>query len=318
MRLKISSASKPDITKLVERKDFRGLIKALRNSDVTIQWQAAYALGKMGQEGVDHLLDALSHKNREVKLGAIEALGEIKDPRAVPLLIDLLKDESVEVRWAAAIALGEIGDRRAIQPLVTSLGDADRYARFGAAISLENLHWKPENDTEKAYFLLGKQDWDELGKMGEAAIKPLNQALRDSHVDVRMKVMELIGHIGSEKGIHGMMRGLMDENPSVRWKAVLAGNKCGIPHMYLPRGLSKRPRIRKSPRVAAFLNFILPGLGYDYLGLWFGVPIFQFEVTLTLLLLSYEGENITYTILLPAYAILALHAWYLARKMVEL
>jgi len=318
MRLKIPSTSKPDITRLLERKDIGGLIKALRHSDFTIQWQAAYALGKIGPEGVDHLLAALSHESREVKIGIIEALGEIKDPRTVPPLISLLKNVSVEVRWASAIALGEIGDRRAVQPLVISLGDLDKYVRYGAAISLEKLDWKPENDTEKAYLLLGKEDWDELGKMGEVAIKPLNQALRDPHADVRTKVMEMIGYIGSEKGINGVMRGLMDENPSVRWKAVLAGPKCGISHMYLPRGLNKRPRIRKNPRIAAILNFILPGLGYDYLGLWFGVPIFQFEVTLTLLMLSYEGENLTYSLLFPAYALLALHAWYMARKMPEL
>lgn len=312
------SSSRPDIDRLLERKDIKGLIKALQHNDATVQWQAAYSLAKMGQEGVDHLLDALSHDSREVRLGVIEALGEIKDPRSVPPLIDLLKDTNVEVRWATAIALGEIGDPRALQPLVNSLGDTDKYVRYGVAIALEKLNWKPKNDMEKASLLVGKQDWEELGKMGEMAIKPLNLALKDPHVDVRTKVIDVIGIIGSEKGIHAVMLGLKDGDPTVRWKSVLAGAKCGIPHMYLPRGLNKRPRIRKSPRIAAILNFILPGLGYDYLGLWYGVPIFQFEVTLTLLLLSYEGSNITYAILFPAYALLALHAWYMARKIPEL
>jgi len=130
--------------------------------------------------------------------------------------------------------------------------------------------------------------------------------------------MEAIGRIGCDRGIPAVIQGLKDENPEVRWKAVLAGPKCGIPMMFLPRGLNKRPRIRKNPRIAAFLNFILPGQGYNYLGFWFGTLIFQLDVTFTLYMLSFEGEQVTYTFLLPLYALFAIHAWYIARRMPEL
>jgi hypothetical protein len=312
------SEEKPDIPVLLQKRNTDRIIKALRHKDATIQWQAADALGKMGTEGLEHLLKALNGHDRDVKLGVIEALGEIKDVRSVQPLINLLKDPSVEVRWATAVALGEIGDRRAVGALVQVLGDTDKYVRYGAAISLEKLQWVPENDTERAYLYLGKQDWEKLGSLGEAAIKPLNRALKDRHADVRAKVMEVVGQIGCEKGISTVIRGLGDENPNVRWKAVLAGPKCGIPHMYLPRGLNRRPRIRKNPRIAGFLNFILPGQGYNYLGIWWGTLVFQLDVTITLYMLSFGGEELTYTLMLPLYGVFALHAWYIARKMPEL
>jgi hypothetical protein len=316
--MKLWTEGKPDIPLLLQKRNVEGIIDALRHRDATIQWQAAEALGKLGQEGVRHLLKALNHRSRDVKLGVIEALGDIKDPQSVPPLINLLKDPSVEVRWATAIALGEIGDKKAIDPLVQMLGDADKYVRYGAAISLEKLEWQPQNDVERAFLYLGKQDWDHLGQLGEAAIKPLNRALKDRHADVRAKVMEVVGSIGCERGISSVIRGLGDENPNVRWKAVLAGPKCGIPHMYRPRGLNKRPRIRKNPRIAGFLNFILPGQGYNYLGIWWGTLIFQLDVTITLYMLSFGGEDLTYTLMLPLYGVFALHAWYIARRMPEL
>jgi hypothetical protein len=322
--MKLWAQKKPDLPMLLQKRDIDGLIKALQYPDFNIQWQAADALGKSGKEGIDRLLGVLTHKNREVQLGVIEALGEIKDPRSAPSLIELLKNKSVEVRWATAIALGEIGDVRAIGPLVVTLGDTDKYVRYGAAITLEKMGWQPRNDSEKAYLFLGKQDWDQLGQMGEAAIKPLSRALKDSHVDVRTKVMEVVGQIGCEKGIGLIIRGLRDENPAVRWRAALSGPKCGIPHMYLPRGLNKRPRIRKNPRIAAFLNFVLPGQGYNYLGIWWGTLVFQLDVTITLYMLNYElipgvsPDQFTYTVMLPLYVLFALHGWYIARKMPEL
>jgi hypothetical protein len=48
---------------------------------------------------------------------AAEALGCMRDTRAVEPLIAALKDKNENVRWKAVKALGEIGDDRAIEPL---------------------------------------------------------------------------------------------------------------------------------------------------------------------------------------------------------
>ena len=247
-------------------------------------------------------------------LGIIEALGEIRDAQAVEPLIQTLRDPSAEVRWEAALALGEIGDERAIAPLLPGLRDPDRYVRYGTALALPKLGWRPANGEEEAYRLLGLQDWAGLAALGPSAVPALGFALKDREKTVRRRAVETLGEIGDEAAIPAIIRGLRDTDDDVRWHAVLAGPRCGISPMHLPRGLSQRPRGRKNPSVAAFLNLVLPGQGYLYLGRWWGVLVFQVDVTATLWLFATAGDQPTYGLLLPLYVILAAHAWYLGRK----
>jgi len=309
---------KPDIPALKETRDINGLIRALRHPDLSVQWEATAALGSLGPEAMDELLRRLPGRNRAVKLGIIEALGEIRDPRAVGPLLGELGDSGVEVRWETALALGEIGDPRATGPLLPGLRDPDRYVRYGTALALGKLGWKPADDGERALALLGVQDWDGLLALGPPAIPALGLALGDRDRGVRTRAVEILGRIGDPAAIPAIMGALKDRDDEVRWKAVLAGPRCGIPPMHLPRGLSRRPRVRKNPSVAAFLNFVLPGQGYLYLGRWWGVIVFQIDITVTLWLFASLGDEFTYELLLPLYALLSVHAWYLARKLPEM
>ncbi len=87
----------------------------------------------MGTLATLPLLEALNHRNITVRLGAIEALGTIRDRRCCKALIYLLeKDANAEVRWVAALAIGRLGSPDAFNPLVRALKDRDRYVRYGA------------------------------------------------------------------------------------------------------------------------------------------------------------------------------------------
>ena len=262
---------------------------------------------------MDVLIRELKKNDKEHHLVIIKALSEIRDPQPVPDLIGLLKDENSEVRWGAAIALGEIGDKRAIEPLVMCLRDYDKYVRYGAASSLEMLGWTPPSDEEKAFFFVGKQAWKEVESIGDPAIPALTNILHDRHSNVRIKAIEVLGELRSTRAIPALMQSLADEDSEVRWKTVLASEKSGIKLMHLPRGLSARPQKRKNPLIAAFLNFLLPGLGYAYLAKWWGVMIYEIDIFLTVFLWQYFDE-FTYEILLPIYILLAVHAYYVTVK----
>ncbi|OFW23970.1 MAG: hypothetical protein A3G21_03600 [Acidobacteria bacterium RIFCSPLOWO2_12_FULL_66_21] len=69
---------------------------------------------------------------------AAHLLGDLRDPRAIPVLVPLLKDTEVNaiVPWA----LGEIGDKRAIGPLLEALDDESPTVRVLAIYALETLH----------------------------------------------------------------------------------------------------------------------------------------------------------------------------------
>ncbi|HVP96945.1 HEAT repeat domain-containing protein [Methanoregula sp.] len=312
---RIFAVNAGDIPPMKERRDIRGLVRALKSPDFAVQTEAAKALGTIGAEAMDDLLCALSKGNKDVKLGVIGALAVIRDPRSVGPLIAGLHDPESEVRWQAAFALGEIGDSRATGPLVTALRDPDKYVRYGAAYSLAKLEWNPETPEERAFYFAGMQEWKALADTGPAAVPALTVALSDRDPGVRRKAVGVLGEIGTSEAVPSLMQGLADADSEVRWHAVLSAPRCGIDPLFIPRGISRRPRTAKNPLVAAFLNFLLPGLGYGYIGKWWGIMIFQIDVTATVWLFKYEGQADTYGLLFPLYILLAIHAWYLAAEM---
>jgi len=309
------SKKNPDIEGLTEKKDIHGLIRALNSPDLDIHTAAAKALGTLGPEAVDDLIQAIRTRNLAVKIGIIGALSEIRDPRSITCLKDALKDKDSEVRWQAAIALGEIDDPAVIEPLIASLQDTDKYVRHGSAFALAKRGWKPGNEKELSDYYVGMQEWDAAKEIGKPAITSLARSLKDKDSAIRTHAIDTLGEIKDPEATPALMRSLADENREVRWHAVVASPKVGIPLMYLPRGLAKRPQIIKNPLIAGFLNFMLPGLGYGYLGKWWGVLIFQVDITVTVWLFKFGGEEISYGILFPIYFAFAIHAWYLAKKM---
>lgn len=136
--------------------DVDGLIRALRHEDEEVRWEAADALGEIGDErAVEPLIQALKDEDDDVQWGAAEALGKMGE-KAVEPLIQALKDKNV--RSLATFALGEIGDSRAVEPLIQALKDEDKNVRFSGALY--------------------------LGKFGDSrAVEPLIQALKDEDED---------------------------------------------------------------------------------------------------------------------------------------
>jgi hypothetical protein len=314
----IFPSREPDIEKMARSRDIRGLIRCMKHRDLDVQWRAAETLASMGPEVFDILVENLNSRSKDIRLGAIEALGDSGDPRAVIPLTPLLRDPDNEIRWETALALGMFQEEDVIPFLKEALRDRDRFVREGAALSLERLSWKPENLLEESYVLSARQEWESLTRCGSLAVLPLDIASRDKDPEIRLNAARTLGVLGSEEGIPVIYRLLRDPDERVRWEAVQAAPKTGLPIRYIPRGLSKRPRIRKNPVVAAVLNLLLPGMGYLYLGRWWGVVLFQVDVYVTLWLFTHEEEVLTETLLLVVYILLAMHAWYVARRMPDL
>jgi HEAT repeat protein len=308
---------RPDVAALAGKRNIPGLIRALSSRDPAVQSAAVHALGAIGPEAVGPLVRTLETRNRTLRLGAIGALAEIGDAASVPALAAMMKDPVSEVRWQAAIALGETGSHDAVAPLLSALGDPDKYVRYGSAISLGKCGFLPSGETDQAWQHAAVQDWERLRTLGSSALPPLYNLLRDTDPQVRVNAVRILGDLGDRDASEALIRSLGDPDRQVRWEAALASRKCGVPPIYLPRGLYQRPRMLKNPLIAGFLNFLLPGLGYGYLGKWWGIMIFQIDITLTVWLFNIEGESNTYLVLFPIYLLLAVHAWYLARNMPE-
>jgi HEAT repeat protein len=306
----------PDIRQLKQAGDIPSLVRHLNSPDHAVRWHAAEALGTCGEKAVPLLLLALQSRFVFVRLGAIEALGSIRDVRAVSPIMDIVNhDVSLEVRWAAALALGEIGAPVAIPSLLLLLRDPNRYLRYGAAISLGRLDWQPANEADTAYLLIARQDWDGVRHLGAAALPPLWHLLRDTDPKSRATIVSILGQLGDRQVQPACLKALKDGDPRVRWKAVLASMNCGLASHDLPLMVAGRERTGPDPAAAALLNFLFLGIGYNYIGKWWGFPVFMTYMSVIVLAQLALGPFLPYLIAYPVTAVIGIHTYYLAERM---
>jgi HEAT repeat protein len=308
-----------DIAQLKQAGDIPSLIRLLNSTDPAVQWHAAEALGTCGERAVPLLLEALESRPVPVRLGAIEALGTIRNNRAViPLLSVLSRDMSLEVRWAAVLALGEIGSSDAIPALVPLLKDPNRYLRHGAATTLGRLGWQPETGDENVYLLVARDDWESVRHLGALASQPLLDLFHNADPATREMIVSVLGRNRDFHAQAACREALKDRDPHVRWKAVLASMDCGLASPDLPIMVAARERAGPDPAAAALLNFLFFGIGYNYLGKWWGYPVFMTYMSVLVLAQLALGPFLPYLIAYPVTALLGIHTYYLARRMSDL
>lgn len=97
-------------------------------------------LGFLRFQGAYETLAKLAEKGeKEVRIRALKALGEIGFPECWSFLVGLLADKAWEIRSQAAKALGKLGHERAIPGLINALDDEVWWVRFNAAVALAKL-----------------------------------------------------------------------------------------------------------------------------------------------------------------------------------
>lgn len=112
------------------------LLPALDDGDAEVRRYAVRSLIKFNQAAVDPLLTFLPGASVQALPGAIRALGDIGDDRALPAL---LAAASGPARQEALAALGKLKDPQAEALLVEALGDGDWRSRMNAAMALGTL-----------------------------------------------------------------------------------------------------------------------------------------------------------------------------------
>ena len=179
---------------------------------------------------VPALLTVLKDENVAVRLAAVEALGNLEDPRAVDALVQALRNDSdAQVREAAASALGEIDSARAVPGLIAALG-SERVAAVRAKIA-----WAlGEIDDARAVEALGAAVKDPevevrrqvvwaLGEIEAASAVPLLiPVLRDADAETRKQAAWALGEIESPDAIDALATATKDANAEVRSEAVSA------------------------------------------------------------------------------------------------
>jgi HEAT repeat protein len=130
----------------------------LAHKDRCLRGNAAYIFGRLGNpRGFDVIVAILGDRSEEREVHAISSaggtslygqirqdryyaahlLGDLKDPRAIPILVPLLTDP--DVNYIVPWSLGQIGDQSAIKALIGSLSDPNPSMRVLAIYALVEL-----------------------------------------------------------------------------------------------------------------------------------------------------------------------------------
>jgi HEAT repeat protein len=203
-----------NVEKLKAKGDVQGLIKALSHKkDVQIDWQkasveakakykgyaavrqaAAEALGQIRDaRAVEPLVAALKDKMASVREAAIKALVKIGTP-SVMSLVAALKDEEWTARMVAAEALGQIGDARAVEPLVAALKDETGNVQVAVKEALGQID----------------PNWMKSAAVKEA-IPAFVAALKNKNINVRLGAAEMLGKLGDARAVDPLVTVLKDK-----------------------------------------------------------------------------------------------------------
>lgn len=112
------------------------LIKALADENSAVRRYATRALIKLNKTAVVPLIEYLADADGAGAAGAIRAVGDIADKRALEVLLAQAQGEQ---RAEAFLALGKLRDPSAESALIAGLEDPDSLVRMNAAMALGPL-----------------------------------------------------------------------------------------------------------------------------------------------------------------------------------
>ncbi len=238
-----------NLGKIGNKRAIEALIASLhREPDSEVRATVAEALGYMGsRQAIEPLALALQDRDEAVKIAAARSLGYMGDNRALEPLILALSDVDGRVRHAALEALKDSGDKvRAL--LVGALRSGDGTLRAGAAEALSLSGWTPKTGEEEALYLIARDQWAGVERIGADALPAVIGALSDPSIEIRTNAIRAIARIGGEGSVAPLIRALDDDALAVRKRAEQALVDMGsevLPALTLAAG-KRRPEAREN------------------------------------------------------------------------
>lgn len=214
--------------------------------------------GPMTDTALPALLEQLADPDKNARLRAVMALGQLADASALPAmfarlrlepdffvrdnlswaiascgavavepLIALLEDAQPAVRYQAAHALSKLRDARAVDALVARLHDDDADVAQKAVFALGRIGDARALPALVAQIGTGSREMrtrreETLEAFGASAVPHVAALLSHADTAVRVEVIEVLGVIGGEPVASALAQALDDASWEVRFAAINA------------------------------------------------------------------------------------------------
>lgn len=221
--------------------------------DPRLREEAVRVLGKLGDDTAEKtLIDALKDRKGNtpgIRAEAARSLGMLRSRAALTFLVDAMREPDDALRNYAIDALGEVGDPRAVEPLIDELNGFRRGGRAGVIQALGKLqggeaipHLLEVADEQPRTYLnsFAIRALSQLGEpsvvpmvlqerafhqelpqviryLGSRALSPLVDQLRTgAREDVRALAAMALGELGEPRTMGSLIQALQDPSEAVQ------------------------------------------------------------------------------------------------------
>lgn len=204
------------------------LMEELQNKQLSnnLVYSILETLGKISYKPVSELIinRFLHHQDLDIRRMAVEVLGNFRDQNSLQGIEAVVHDPHWSVRITALKALVKIAGPRETQLILEALNDNDYLVRKHAIITLGNL--RDVKTISEIVKQLADKDMNEFAceailNFGRSALPYLHRFMKmDGSIEIRERVIDLIGKIGASSSVGPLMDLLEDPNPIIRLAAI--------------------------------------------------------------------------------------------------
>lgn len=181
-----------------------------------------------GPDASKALAAALETVPTDRRVLLIQAIGDRRDPAALPPILEQVKSGEKVVRAAALGVLGQLSDASAVPVLLNAAADADEEVARAAKGTLAGLRGKEVDAAILAALDKGDPRTQRLALevIGErriaAAVPALIKATEDTNRDIRIAAIKVLGEISGPGATAALFKAAGDADKEVRTAAVRA------------------------------------------------------------------------------------------------
>jgi HEAT repeat protein len=156
-----------------------------------------------GKKGLPHFAAFLGFKNKDIKLEAIRALGEVQDEMANRILLGFLNDKDEDLRIQAALRLNPIEERSKIHHLIEEAGSRDFRA-------------KSLKEKQAILSFLGRTGTEQALDFLRRILVKRHLRLTDKTKEMKLAAVSGLESLGTEDAIQALEKGAQSRNRAVR------------------------------------------------------------------------------------------------------